>query len=248
MNIFSKHQLMRGAFLITFILAGSSTASANSTSGSSGTSIYKYAPLRAVKNYTVTLSGPAESPPNASPGTGSGSVTIDTVAQTMQVNVTFSGLTGNTTASHIHCCTAVPGTGTAGVATETPTFSGFPLGVTSGTFSHTFDMTQAGSYNPSFITANGGTPNSAFAVLVAGIDAGEAYLNIHTSTFGGGEIRGFIVSVPASSGSSSSAPRDVPEADTVLLLGGGLGGLATWVGWQKRRFAGRKEKESQRDA
>jgi hypothetical protein len=27
-------------------------------------------------------------------------------------------------------------------------------------------------------------------------------------------------------------PRDVPEGDTLLLLGGGFGGLATWVRWQ----------------
>lgn len=33
----------------------------------------------------------------------------------------------------------------------------------------------------------------------------------------------------------SPAPSDVPEADTVLLFGGGVGGLATWLGWQWRR-------------
>lgn len=195
-----------------------------------------------MKNFTVNLSGPAESPSNVSPGTGSGTVTIDTVAQTMPVNVTFSGLTGTTNTSHIHCCTAVPGIGTAIVATETPTFVSFPLGVTSGTYSHTYDMTQEGSYNPAFITANGGTTASAFVALVSGIDARKAYLNIHTSTFAGGEIRGFLVSVPVSSGSSSAPPREVPEADTLLLLGGGLGGLATWMGWQRCRFGARKEK------
>jgi hypothetical protein len=36
-------------------------------------------------------------------------------------------------------------------------------------------------------------------------------------------------------------PAEVPEADTALLLGGGLGGLATWVGWQRRRFFARKK-------
>lgn len=29
-----------------------------------------------------------------------------------------------------------------------------------------------------------------------------------------------------------NGPRDVPEGDTLLLLGGGLGGLATWLCWQ----------------
>ena len=68
-------------------------------------------------------------------------MTIDDAAFTMRVESTFSGLTGITTASHIHCCTAVASTGTAGVATQTPSFVGFPLGVTSGTFDSTFDMT-----------------------------------------------------------------------------------------------------------
>ena len=63
----------------------------------------------------------------------------------------------------------------------TPTFSGFPLGVTSGSFMQTFDMTQASSYNPAFVTANGGTVAGAEAALLAGLHAGTAYLNIHTS-------------------------------------------------------------------
>src|SRR5437868_2306803 len=81
--------------------------------------------------YTASLSGPAESPPNASPGTGFATVTYDPVTHLLGVNVSFAGLLGTTTASHIHCCTTVPFTGPAGVATQVPTFSGFPLGVTS---------------------------------------------------------------------------------------------------------------------
>ena len=37
---------------------------------------------------------------------------------------------------------------------------------------------------------------SAEATLLAGLDAGNAYLNIHTTNFGGGEIRGFLHAVP----------------------------------------------------
>src|SRR5260370_39742454 len=106
---------------------------------------------------TATLSGPNESPPNASPGTGFAQVDFNTVAQWMRVQATFSGLEGPSTASHIHAATAVPGTGVAGVATQVPSFSGFPLGVTSGTFDNTFDTTQASFYNPAFVMANGGT-------------------------------------------------------------------------------------------
>lgn len=146
----------------------------------------------ALAYYKATLSGPNESPANASPGTGFAEVDIDATAHTMRVIITFSGLTGTTTASHIHGPTAVAGTGTAGVATVTPTFTSFPLGVTAGSYDHTYDMTLTSSYNSSFVTANGGTAAGAEAALFGSIAAGTAYVNIHSTTFGGGEIRGFL--------------------------------------------------------
>ncbi len=146
--------------------------------------------------YTATLSGAAESPPNASPGTGFTTVTVDLDLLTMRVEASFSGLIGNTTASHIHCCTAAAGVGNIGVATITPTFTAFPLGVTAGTYDRTYDMSLASSYSAGFITGNGGTVSTAFSALVAGLDAGKAYLNIHSSFAPGGEIRGFLAPVP----------------------------------------------------
>ena len=146
--------------------------------------------------YWASLSGPAEVPPNISPGTGQALVTIDAVANTMRVQVTFSGLLGNTTASHIHAPTAIPGTGTAGVATTLPTFPAFPLGVKAGTYDQTFNMLLSSSYNPTYITNNGGTPASAWAALRLAISAGKSYLNIHSTMFPGGEIRGFLTTCP----------------------------------------------------
>jgi hypothetical protein len=148
--------------------------------------------------FGADLSGPAEEPPNASPGTGHATVTLDTVAHLLSVDVTFSGLLGTTTASHIHCCTAASFAGTAGVATQVPTFVGFPLGVTAGTYHNTFDLTMASSWNPAFIGANGGTPGTAEAALTSGMIAGESYLNIHTSVVPSGEIRGFLTPEPGS--------------------------------------------------
>lgn len=172
-----------------------------------------------VYQFAVSLSGPNESPPNASPGTGGGLITLDDAAFTLQLDVTFDGLTGTTTASHIHAATATPFSGTAGVATTTPNFPGFPLGVTSGSYNNTFDMTLSSSYNAAFLTANGGSTSAAFASLLTAANNGQAYLNIHSSTFGGGEIRGFLTAVPE------------PGAGTLLLLG-----VAGW-GWSRRRSA-----------
>ena len=146
--------------------------------------------------YQAVLSGPAEAPPNGSPGTGFVDLLIDLDLATMRVQASFSGLLGTTTASHIHCCTAVAGTGTAGVATPTPSFPGFPGGVTSGTYDHTFDLTLASSYSAAFITANGGTVGGAMNALLAGLADGKAYYNIHSTLYPGGEIRGFLAPVP----------------------------------------------------
>ena len=147
-----------------------------------------------IVTYTATLSGTNEVPPTTSTGTGFAVFTIDNVLNTMNINVSFSGLTTPDTAAHIHCCVA-PG-GNTGVATTMPTFAGFPLGVTAGSLNALFDLTSATFYNPSFVTANGGTTASAEAALLAGIAAGDAYFNIHTGMNPGGEIRGFLVATP----------------------------------------------------
>lgn len=150
----------------------------------------------AVIAYDVVLDGPSEFPPNVSPGTGTATVEVDAVAHTMRVQVTFTGLVGTTTASHIHSPTLVPFTGTAGVATTTPTFPGFPLGVTAGVYDRTFDMTDPSSYNPAYITAHGGTTAQAEADLFQSFVDGKAYLNIHSNAYPGGEIRGFLKPAP----------------------------------------------------
>ena len=140
--------------------------------------------------FTTELSGASENPPVTTSGSGTATVTWNTATDQMAVDVAFSGLGSGTTASHIHCCAAPPTN--AGVATQVPRFTGFPVGVTSGTYTHTFDMTDPASYNPAFVTANGGTVASAKPVLLAGLLAGQAYLNVHTSGNPSGEIRGVL--------------------------------------------------------
>ena len=166
----------------------------------------------ALFQYSVDFSGANESPANLSLGIGTGTVSYDDSSHFLTLQAAFSGLTGTTTASHIHAATALPFTSTAGVATTTPSFSGFPLGVSSGSFLKSLDLTLASSYNPSFVTAHGGTTLQAEADLTAAMAAGKAYWNIHSTFAPGGEIRGFLVAVP--------------EPSTLTLMLTGLGLLA----------------------
>jgi hypothetical protein len=161
--------------------------------------------------FATTLSGANEAPVNASPGTGTAFVIFDLSLHTMDVTINFAGLTAGTTVTHIHCCTAVANAGTAGVATTTPTFPGFPAGVTFGTYHQLFDMSLASSYRAGFITANGGTVAAAEQAFYQGMLDGKSYVNVHSVNFPAGEIRGFL--------------RNVPEPGSLALLGLGLTGI-----------------------
>lgn len=137
--------------------------------------------------------------PEAAGATGSGSLFMeyDNDGHTLLINASWAGLSGNTTTAHIHCCTAMPNTGTAGVALATGgILPGFPLGVTSGSYSRLIDLTLTTNYGGAFLTASGGTAAGAEARLISQLTAGTAYFNIHSSTFGGGEIRAFVTVVP----------------------------------------------------
>lgn len=110
--------------------------------------------------FSFGLSGAEEVPPNGSPATGTGLVTIDTDTNQLDYNITFSGLQGMETAAHIHGF-APPGSN-AGVLYTLP-----PGSPKIGSITYT---------------------EAQEADLLAGL----SYVNIHSSVFGGGEIRGQI--------------------------------------------------------
>ena len=167
------------------------------------------------QTFVGTLSGANENPPNASPGTGFAMVTINLATHVLTIQVDFSNLTANVSAAHVHA-PAGPGVN-AGVATQTPSFVGFPA-ATSGSYTMSFDMLQASTWNATYINNNGGTPAGAEAAFANALNNGMAYFNIHTANFPGGEIRANLA---------------IPEPSTTALLGVGLIGAA--VAWRRRR-------------
>jgi hypothetical protein len=158
--------------------------------------------------FTATLSGANEVPPNLSSATGNITATLDDVANTLAVNEVFSGLTGGpASAAHIHCC--MPPGVIAPVVLPFTAAEGFPIGATSGSFAHIFNLN----------TDLTGITVSAF---IAGLEGGLAYANIHNATFPVGEIRGQLPAVPL--------PAALP------LFATGLGALSL-LGWRRKKKA-----------
>ena len=174
----------------------------------------------AVDFYRAVSSGAGEATPNPSPGYSIAHFELDGTMLT--ANIPFADLVAGTTMAHIHCCTTDSFTGAAGVAIG---LTGFPAGVTSGMYSQVFDLSDATIWDPGFLTAFGGTAAGASAAFIDALGEHTAYLNIHTSQYPGGEIRGFLVAAP------------IPEPASWAMLVVGLTGL----GLMARRRVGTTE-------
>ncbi len=138
----------------------------------------------------ANLDGLQEVPANASPGTGYGTMSYDTVSKLLSWSIDYTGLITGSIDAHFH--KAPPGV-SGGVEVAIPG----SVGTTSGTYVGSKVLTGAQETD-----------------LLAHL----WYVNIHTPTFPGGEIRGQVV----------------PEPSTLALVTLGAASLS-FVAWRRRR-------------
>jgi len=139
--------------------------------------------LAQAQNYTFNLT-PGQDGGGARTGSGGGLITLS--GNTLSINGAFSGISGNWTADHIH------GPGAPGInanvlyGLQTP-YTTLNADQRSGTIIGSFSLVD-----------NPGNPPSGFTIAqqLSQLDSGLWYVNIHSQTFGGGEIRGQILPVP----------------------------------------------------
>ncbi len=168
-----RHRYVRVACAAVWLMAGAAVA-------------------RADQGFSGNLSGSQEVPPNASLATGRGFVILDAAESQITVLLSFSALSANASAGHIH-----------GPA---------PAGVNGPII---FNL------NPPAVMAGIITPQT-FAVTpqqVADLKAGLWYFNIHTSTFPGGETRGQIAPAQSFTATLSGAQEVPPNASTATGYG-----------------------------
>jgi len=162
--------------------------------------------------FTAKMTGGAEVPPITVDATGKATVTIASDASSVSWKVTYSGLTGDAAAGHIHF-------GAADAAG--PVMIPFAAVTNSG---------SSGSFASGDYAGGDGLPADWAGVLDA-IRGGNAYVNIHTAANQPGEIRGQLAGVPATD-TLPISPIPASPAPIGFLIAVGVLGLAVGV----RRF------------
>jgi CHRD domain len=150
-------------------------------------------------NFTATLTNGEEFPASAVPSTATGSLTgiLDTDTNQFTWTVVATGLTSPVVAMHFHGNTPSPpghlgvsrpvvlGFAGGGVDPDVTTVLDSLSGSTSGSYIGTADLDLA-------LNDRGGSFPLTVAQQIAGLRNTEWYVNVHTSSNTGGEIRGQV--------------------------------------------------------
>ena len=174
--------MQKHALTMATALLGAGLMTACGSSKSTGPSNITYVANLAASNEVLQNGSSANV---VSSGTGKWTGTLNPTTNVLSWTMTFSGLGSNSSLSHIHA--QAPTTTTASVVLNFATFAGstVTLGATSGTASGSINIATQAATPPS-LTISGDS-------LLKAINAGQAYVNVHTTQYGAGEIRGQIV-------------------------------------------------------
>ena len=117
---------------------------------------------------TITMTGAQETPPVTTSATGTIDANYNRLTKTLSYTINFSGLSDSAVAAHIH------GLGETGImAGVVQTFANFP-------------RRKAGSFSGSLLF-------DGVKLTEEDLLANRYYINIHSKTYGGGEIRGQLI-------------------------------------------------------
>ena len=185
------------------------------------------------RTYTATLSAAEEVPSNASPATGQATFQLSADGQSLTYRLTVNNIQ-NPTAAHIH----IGARGENGPVVL-PLFGPSPAG--GGAKSGTLSEGTGQASNLSGTLA--GQPLSA---LIAQMDAGRAYVNVHTDNgqappnqgpgdLPGGEIRGQIVAQATPGVPSTGSGGGHPSSTSIWLLALVGAGLTIGLGAARAR-------------
>lgn len=139
-----------------------------------------------IEIYNFPLSGLQEVPANASPATGSATMTLDTATGAFSLSYNITGLLGTITLAHFHRNVA---------GSNGPVF---------------YWLAQPGNSNPALLmnpalpvgatSASGMGTGTIPMAEIPNFLQGRVYMNVHTTVFGGGEVRGQVVPTPGALG------------------------------------------------
>jgi hypothetical protein len=163
---------------VTFLLNVSSANAQNATGGPS--------------RFDAKLNSFKTSPSLFTNGTGTTQVRIDYEAQSVSYELSYSGLSSPVTQAHIHFAqSGVNGNIIVYLCDNTGLApKGTPACPDSGTVTGTVTAADGNPpNNPLPVTAQGIQPGD-FAALVAAIKQNAGYINVHTTIYPAGEIRG----------------------------------------------------------
>jgi hypothetical protein len=158
-------------------------------------------PVSKIVKFTANLTPGGEVGANiTSSGTGVFNATLDTSTNVFTWTFSFQGLTSNVKMGHIHAPYVLGGTApSAGVALNFDPATAGTSGATNMKFDGLLAATSGSGggtivlSGTQILSTNSGVSADSLRKLIL---AGNAYVNIHSVTYGGGEIRAQITRAP----------------------------------------------------